>query len=84
VVGSDRLRPIMTKAVILAAGKGTRMGDLTQEIPKPMLSVQGRPILEHIVEGLKEVGVREFHLITAGVPRSSSRISATVPASESG
>lgn len=54
----------MTKAVILAAGKGTRMGDLTQEIPKPMLAVQGRPILEHIVEGLKEVGVREFHLVT--------------------
>jgi len=54
----------MTKAVILAAGKGTRMGDLTQEIPKPMLAVQGRPILEHILEGLKEVGVREFHLVT--------------------
>ena len=54
----------MTKAVILAAGKGTRMGDLTQEIPKPMLEVQGRPILEHIVEGLKEVGIRQFHLIT--------------------
>ena len=54
----------MTKAVILAAGKGTRMGDLTQEIPKPMLSVQGRPILEHIIEGLKEVGIHEFHLIT--------------------
>jgi NDP-sugar pyrophosphorylase family protein len=54
----------MTKAVILAAGKGTRMGDLTQEIPKPMLSVQGRPILEHLVEGLKEVGICQFHLVT--------------------
>jgi dTDP-glucose pyrophosphorylase len=52
------------KAVILAAGKGTRMGDLTQEIPKPMLPVQGRPILDHIVEGLRDAGISEFHIIT--------------------
>jgi dTDP-glucose pyrophosphorylase len=52
------------KAVILAAGKGTRMGDLTQEIPKPMLPVQGKPILEHIVHGLVECGIREICIIT--------------------
>jgi UDP-N-acetylglucosamine diphosphorylase / glucose-1-phosphate thymidylyltransferase / UDP-N-acetylgalactosamine diphosphorylase / glucosamine-1-phosphate N-acetyltransferase / galactosamine-1-phosphate N-acetyltransferase len=52
------------KAVILAAGKGTRMKELTNEVPKPMLRVQGRPILEHIVEGLKAGGIREFCLIT--------------------
>ena len=34
------------KAVILAAGKGTRMGGLTDELPKPMLEVEGLPILE--------------------------------------
>lgn len=39
------------KAIILAAGKGTRMRDLTNEIPKPMLKVQGKPILQHIIEG---------------------------------
>lgn len=52
------------KAVILAAGKGTRMGDLTEETPKPMLLVEGRPILEHILTGLREAGIREFCLIT--------------------
>ena len=52
------------KAVILAAGKGTRMGNLTQELPKPMLEVEGRPILDHIVEGLKSCGITEFHIIT--------------------
>ena len=36
------------KAVILAAGRGTRMGDLTDEMPKPMLRVHDRPVLEHI------------------------------------
>jgi NDP-sugar pyrophosphorylase family protein len=54
----------MTKAVILAAGKGTRMRELTNELPKPMLPVEGRPILEHIVDGLKASGVRSFHIIT--------------------
>ena len=52
------------KAVILAAGKGTRMGGLTDEVPKPMLPVEGRPILEHIVTGLRESGVGEFCIIT--------------------
>ena len=52
------------KAVILAAGKGTRMGDLTDEMPKPMLHVQGRPILEHILSGLLAAGVSEVCLIT--------------------
>lgn len=52
------------KAVILAAGKGTRMRDLTNEIPKPMLKLQGKPILQHIVEGLLSVGIREFCIVT--------------------
>jgi len=52
------------KAVILAAGKGTRMRELTNELPKPMLLVEGRPILQHIVEGLKAAGIQEFCIIT--------------------
>jgi len=52
------------KAILLAAGKGTRMRELTAELPKPMLRVHGRPILEHILEGLKAAGVREFCFIT--------------------
>src|SRR5438128_12578177 len=55
--------PIM-KAVILAAGKGTRMRDLTNEQPKPMLKVQGKPILEHIVEGLLAAAIREIFIVT--------------------
>jgi len=52
------------KAVILAAGKGTRMRELTNELPKPMLKVQGRPILEHIVAGIVSAGVREIFIVT--------------------
>jgi dTDP-glucose pyrophosphorylase len=52
------------KAVILAAGKGTRMKELTNELPKPMLRVQGKPILEHILEGLILANIREICLVT--------------------
>ena len=52
------------KAVILAAGKGTRMRELTNELPKPMLKVRGKPILEHIVTGLLGVGIRHFCIVT--------------------
>ena len=52
------------KAVILAAGKGTRMGELTAHVPKPMKEVEGRPILQHIVEGLRDAaGVRDFFIV---------------------
>lgn len=52
------------KSVILAAGKGTRMRELTNELPKPMLKVQGKPILEHILEGLLAAGIRDHCIVT--------------------
>lgn len=54
---------IITKAVLLAAGRGTRMRELTQEIPKPMLPVRGKPVLVHIVEGLRDAGVAQFLIV---------------------
>lgn len=42
------------KAVILAAGKGTRLGDLTKDHPKPMLPLNGKPMLEYVVEFLPD------------------------------
>jgi len=52
------------KAVILAAGKGTRMGELTNALPKPMLRVEGKPVLEHIIGGIVSAGVREMFIVT--------------------
>ncbi|MES2308712.1 MAG: sugar phosphate nucleotidyltransferase [Verrucomicrobiota bacterium] len=55
---------MIRKALILAAGKGTRMRELTHEKPKPMLQVQGKPILEHIIGGLRdEGGIEEFFIV---------------------
>jgi dTDP-glucose pyrophosphorylase len=56
----------MTKidhAVILAAGRGTRMRDLTADLPKPMIPVRGKPVLQHIVEGLGDAGVRKLLVV---------------------
>jgi dTDP-glucose pyrophosphorylase len=51
------------KAVLLAAGRGTRMRELTTDLPKPMIEVRGKPVLQHIVEGLRETGVRDLLII---------------------
>ena len=53
----------ITKAVLLAAGRGTRMRELTNALPKPMLSVQGKPVLQHIIEGLRDSGLTHFQII---------------------
>jgi dTDP-glucose pyrophosphorylase len=51
------------KAVVLAAGRGTRMRELTADLPKPMIEVRGKPVLQHIVEGLRDAEIREFLII---------------------
>ena len=50
------------KAVILSAGMGTRLGELTRNLPKVMVPIAGKPMLEHHIEWLKTFGVREFYL----------------------
>jgi UDP-N-acetylglucosamine diphosphorylase / glucose-1-phosphate thymidylyltransferase / UDP-N-acetylgalactosamine diphosphorylase / glucosamine-1-phosphate N-acetyltransferase / galactosamine-1-phosphate N-acetyltransferase len=47
------------KAVILAAGKGTRMKDLAAARPKHLIPLDGKPVLEHVVTRLKEAGISE-------------------------
>ena len=47
------------RAVVLAAGRGTRMRELTNDVPKPMIEVRGKPVLQHIVEGLRDAGIRD-------------------------
>jgi UDP-N-acetylglucosamine diphosphorylase / glucose-1-phosphate thymidylyltransferase / UDP-N-acetylgalactosamine diphosphorylase / glucosamine-1-phosphate N-acetyltransferase / galactosamine-1-phosphate N-acetyltransferase len=60
------------KAVVLAAGRGTRMRELTAELPKPMIEVRGKPVLQHIVEGLRDAGIREL-LVIVGYHADSVR-----------
>jgi|SRR5437762_3252808 len=53
----------INQAVILAAGRGTRMRELTAVVPKPMIEVRGKPVLQYIIEGLRDAGVRELLVI---------------------
>src|SRR3990167_3201210 len=48
------------KMIIVAGGKGTRLRPLTNEIPKPMINIQGKPILEHILLHARQYGIAEF------------------------
>ncbi|HEX5220219.1 MAG TPA: NDP-sugar synthase [Verrucomicrobiae bacterium] len=48
------------KAMVLCAGYGTRLGDLTREIPKPMLPLNGQPMLLYILANLKRHGFSQI------------------------
>lgn len=50
------------QAAILVGGRGTRLGPLTQSVPKPMVIVAGKPFLEHEIGLLKSCGVTDFVL----------------------
>ncbi|MBR9703719.1 NTP transferase domain-containing protein, partial [Candidatus Woesearchaeota archaeon] len=56
---------MVEQAVILCGGFGTRLGELTKNTPKPMLTVGGKPILQHTIECLKEHGITKV-LLCAG------------------
>ncbi|HYM38792.1 MAG TPA: bifunctional sugar-1-phosphate nucleotidylyltransferase/acetyltransferase [Thermoplasmata archaeon] len=51
------------KAVILAAGEGTRMRPLTANLPKPLLPVAGKPFLRHTLEAVRRAGIRDVTIL---------------------
>ncbi|MDX9893539.1 MAG: nucleotidyltransferase family protein [Patescibacteria group bacterium] len=62
---SKYFAPKIKKAVILAGGKGQKMRPFTYEMPKAMILVNGRPVLQHIIENLRRYDVREI-IISVG------------------
>ncbi len=52
------------KAVILAAGMGTRLKDITLKIPKPLLKISNTTIIEYLVDCLKEIGISKIYIVT--------------------
>ncbi len=54
----------VSDCLVMAGGHGTRMGELTRNLPKPLLPLGDKPILEHILLGLEEAGHRRIFLST--------------------
>ena len=52
------------KVVILAGGFGTRLSEYTRTIPKPMISICGKPIITYIIKHYEKFGFREFIIAT--------------------
>ena len=53
------------KVIILAGGKGTRLSEYTSNIPKPMVEIGGKPIIEHIISHYSKYNFNDF-LIALG------------------
>ncbi|MBI4064632.1 MAG: nucleotidyltransferase family protein [Elusimicrobia bacterium] len=62
LVLSDNRLPL--QAVVMAGGYGARLRPLTEDLPKPMLPIDGRPLMEITVNRLRESSVKQIHVIT--------------------
>jgi len=52
------------KAIILAAGMGLRLGELTKELPKPLIDVNGKSIIERQISSFRKAGIDEITIVT--------------------
>ncbi len=50
-------------AVILAAGRGTRLQEVTRDLPKPLLPLHGKPLAEHVLDSLRAAGFGRFLMV---------------------
>ncbi|MGB2963461.1 MAG: nucleotidyltransferase family protein [Anaerolineales bacterium] len=57
-------RDMPLNAVVMAGGYGRRLGPLTEKVPKPMLPVGDRPLMERIIEQLRESGIKQVNIST--------------------
>jgi len=49
----------VAKGMILAAGQGTRVRPLTKQLPKPMVPILGKPVMEYLIEHMANFGIRD-------------------------
>jgi len=60
---SDYTEMSISNAVLLAAGRGTRLKSVTGDVPKPLLALNGKPLIEHVLSNLRQAGLSRFLLV---------------------
>lgn len=67
------------RAILLAAGRGSRMRELTETTPKPMLKINGTRIIDTIIRGLLSNGIEEIYIVTGYLKERFQEVAADYP-----
>lgn len=70
------------RAIIMAAGKGERMHPLTEEIPKPLIPVNGRRMIDSVIEGLRSNGIFEIYIVVGHLKEQFEKLKFLYPGVE--
>ena len=69
----------VNKAIIMAAGVGQRMRPLTLTVPKPLVRVNGKRMIDTVIEGLHENGIREIYVVVGYLKEAFAELPAQYP-----
>src|SRR6266478_4644280 len=61
-----RRRQQVVKALVLSGGSGTRLRPFTYAMPKQLIPIANKPVLEYAIEGIRDLGVNEIYIIVGG------------------
>lgn len=61
---NQHFKPKINRAVILAGGAGTKLRPYTYEVPKALIPIKGKPLLEYLIENIKQSGISEIIIAT--------------------
>ena len=68
------------RAIIMGAGMGTRLRPVTDNLPKPLVRVNGVRIIDTVIGALRANGIREIHIVTGyRADRKSTRLNSSHP-----
>lgn len=67
------------RAIIMAAGKGTRMRPITNTIPKPLVKVNGKRMIDTVIGALHEQGIHEIYVVVGYLKEKFAELKADYP-----
>ena len=67
------------RAIIMAAGTGSRMRPVTLKTPKPLVEVQGKRMIDTVIDALHANGIREIHIVVGYLKEQFAQLEKSVP-----